>query len=123
MTAIDTSLEYLRRWTTGDLDSAWALLSPDVVCDSPAGRLAGRDAVAAFMAPFAGSLVGSQLLAGLGDADRALLLYDTTTRAVESAPAAELHTVRDGVITSIRIIFDRLPFALARGDVAPVTAG
>jgi hypothetical protein len=44
-------------------------------------------------------------------------MYDTATRAVASAPAAELYRVRGGRITEIRIIFDRLPFALARGDV------
>lgn len=119
MTAADISLAYLARWTSGDLDAAWALLSPDVVCDSPAGRLAGRDAVVAFMAPFAGSLTGSELLAAFGDDERAVIVYDTSNPAVRSAPAAELHTVRDGLITGIRIIFDRMPFALARGEVTP----
>lgn len=122
MTPIDTSLAYLRHWTSGDLDAAWSLLSPDIVCESPAGRLSGRDEVVAFMAPFAGSLTGSQLLAGFGDDAQSLIFYDTATPAVVSAPAAELHTVHDGVITEIRIIFDRLPFALARGDVAPTPA-
>lgn len=123
MTAAETSLAYLRHWTSGDLDSAWALLSPDVVCDSPAGRLTGRDAVAAFMAPFAGSLTGSELLAAFGDENRAVIVYDTSSPAVASAPAAELHTVQDGMIAHVRIVFDRLPFALARGDVAPKAAG
>lgn len=119
MTALTTSLDYLRLWTSGASDDAWALLAPDVVCDSPAGVLTGRDAVVAFMAPFAGGLVGSELLGAFGDDDRALILYDTATAAVGSAPAAELHTVVNGRITGIRIVFDRLPFALARGDVAP----
>jgi len=121
MTALDTSLDYLRLWTSGAFDDAWALLSPDVVCVSPAGVLKGRTAVVAFMAPFAVGLVSSQLLGAFGDEERALILYDTATAAVESAPAAELHTVVDGRITGIRIVFDRLPFALARGDVAPTT--
>ena len=119
MTAIDTSLAYHRHWTSGEAESAWAMLAPGVVCDSPAGRLSGREAVRAFMAPFAAGLASSVLLASFGDSKHALLMYDTATPIVDSAPAAELHTVHDGVITHIRIVFDRLPFALARGDVTP----
>jgi len=33
---------------------------------------------------------------------------------VNGAPGAEYHTVRDGKITYIRIIFDRAPFEAAR---------
>ncbi len=121
MTAIETSLAYYRHWTSGQSDSAWALLASDVVCDSPGGRLSGREAVTAFMAPFAASLLSSTLLASFGDDEHALLLYDTRNAAVASAPAAELHTVSGGLITRIRIVFDRLPFALARGEVAPTT--
>ena len=57
MTALETSLSYLRLWTSGASDDAWALLDRDVVCVSPAGVLNGRDAVVAFMAPFAAGLV------------------------------------------------------------------
>lgn len=119
MTALETSLSYLRLWTSGASDDAWALLDRDVVCVSPAGVLNGRDAVVAFMAPFAAGLVSSELLGAFGDVESALILYDTATAAVASAPAAELHSVVDGRITGIRIVFDRLPFALARGDVVP----
>lgn len=41
-------------------------------------------------------------------------MYDTETVQVAEAPGAELHTVSDGRILTLRIIFDRLPFDLAR---------
>lgn len=119
MTPLETSLAYFRAWTTGDSDTAWALLTEDVLCHSPAGPLRGRDAVAAFMGPFAAMLTHSNLLASSGDAEESVLVYDTATAAIASAPAAEVHAVSAGAITEIWIIFDRLPFALGRGEVVP----
>ena len=119
MTPLETSLAYFGAWTTGDTDTAWALLAEDVVCHTPSGPLRGRDAVAGVMGPFAAMLTHSNLLASGGDGQEATLVYDAATAAVASAPAAEVHSVTEGLITEIRIIFDRLPFALARGEVVP----
>jgi len=118
-TALDVALAYHRAWTSGDLDTALTHVADDVVCEAPAGRLTGTAALRGFMGPFTGSLTSSNLLASFGDDDRALIMYDTANPAVSSAPAAELYVIRDGRIREIRIIFDRLPFALARGDVTP----
>lgn len=115
--AVDISVAYYRSWTAGMLDSASSYLAENVICNAPAGELNGRDAVRAFMEPFAASLTGSTLLAAFGADDETLLMYSTGNDAVPSAPGAELHRVQDGQIVEIRIIFDRLPFALARGDV------
>ena len=71
------------------------------------------------MGPFADTLTSSRLLAAYGDRDSAVVIYDASNPAVSSAPAAELYEVRDGHITAVRIVFDRLPFALARGEVVP----
>ena len=119
-TALDTALAYHRAWTTNDLETAWRLLADDVECLAPPGRLVGVEAVKGFMGPFAASLTTCQLLAAHGDEYQALLMYDASNPAVASAPASELCTVRDGQIVALRIIFDRLPFALARGEVQPV---
>jgi ketosteroid isomerase-like protein len=43
-----------------------------------------------------------------------VLVYDTQTPPVASAPGAECLTVRDGKIVYNRFIFDRLPFEAAR---------
>ena len=116
---LDVALAYHRAWTTRDLDTAMSHVATDVVFDTPAGTLTGPAALRRFMEPFAAKLTSSRLLAAHGSEDDALLVYDTTTLAVASAPAAELYQVRAGRITSGRIIFDRLPFALARGEVTP----
>ena len=113
--ALDTALAYYRAWTAGDFDTAMRYVADDIICHAPAGRLEGADAFRAFMGPFAAILARAELIASFGDQNTALLMYDTDTAAVKNAPGAECHTVRDGKIVEMWIIFDRLPFeALGR---------
>jgi hypothetical protein len=60
------------------------------------------------------NLLGSRLIAAFGDDETALVMYDTETVLVRSAPGAECVTVRGGKIVRSRFVFDRLPFAEAR---------
>ncbi|MDG3011724.1 nuclear transport factor 2 family protein [Rhodococcus sp. D2-41] len=112
--ALRTALAYFEAWTNKDLDAAAAHLADGFVCDAPPGRLEGVAAFRAFMAPFVQILVGARLIASFGDDTTAVLVYDTETVPVTSAPAAETLTVVDGKITYNRFIFDRLPFDAAR---------
>jgi hypothetical protein len=66
------------------------------------------------MGPFTTILLAANVIAALGDDETAVVLYDTRTVPVPSAPAAEHVTVRDGRIIRMRIIFDRAPFDAAR---------
>ncbi|WP_101525791.1 nuclear transport factor 2 family protein [Nocardioides houyundeii] len=113
------ALAYHRAWTSREMDAAMSYVADDVVCEAPAGRLHGAEALRAFMGPFAAMLTSSDLLAAYGDEHSAVVFYDTSNPVVASAPAAEFHQVRDGRIAALRIVFDRLPFALARGEVVP----
>jgi ketosteroid isomerase-like protein len=112
--ALRTALAYFQAWTSHDLDQAMGYLADDIICDAPAGRLEGRDAYLAFMRPFAQILTGSALIAAFGDDQTAVIVYDTATVPVASAPAAECVTVAQGRITYNRFIFDRVPFDAAR---------
>ncbi|MFG2658298.1 nuclear transport factor 2 family protein [Streptomyces sp. NPDC048425] len=112
--ALQTALAYHRAWTGGDFEQAMTYIAEDIVCQAPAGRLEGAEAFRSFMGPFVQLLTGSTLIASFGDETTALLMYDTSTKPVASAPAAECLTVRDGTITHLRIIFDRTPFDAAR---------
>jgi len=118
--AVKIAVEYHQAWTTGRLDAAAAHLADDVICHAPSGFIEGKAAVRAFMEPFAASLTQYTLLAAFGTDEEALLMYNTANRAVPSAPGAELYRIQNDQIVEIRIIFDRLPFALARGDVVEV---
>jgi ketosteroid isomerase-like protein len=91
-------------------------LAEDVVCDVPPGRIEGAAAFRGFLEPFAQRLISSSLLTAFGDEETALIMYDTKTALVPSGPAAEHMTVRDGRITHLRMIFDRLPGVEARAS-------
>jgi ketosteroid isomerase-like protein len=116
--ALRTALAYYQAWTSHDLDRALEYIAADIVCDAPAGRLEGREAYLGFMRPFVQILTGSELIAAFGDEKTAVIVYDTGTVPVASAPAAECVTVADGKITYNRFIFDRVPFAAARQAAA-----
>ena len=112
--ALRIALAYFQAWTSHDLDKAMGYIADDIVCDAPAGRLEGADAYRGFMGPFVQILTGSELIAAFGDGQTALIMYDTETVPVKSAPAAECVTVTDGKITYSRFVFDRAPFDAAR---------
>ena len=112
--ALRTALAYYHAWTGHDLDQAMSYIADDIVCDAPAGRLEGAAAYRGFMAPFVQILTGATLIAAFGDDTTAVIVYDTETVPVKSAPAAECVTVADGKITYSRFIFDRAPFEAAR---------
>ncbi|AGZ39020.1 nuclear transport factor 2 family protein [Actinoplanes friuliensis] len=112
--ALKVALAHHRAWTAKDLDLAMSYLADAFVCDAPAGRLGSRDAYREFLTPFSRMLISSTLIAGFGDQEQALIMYDTTTPLVASGPGAECLTVRDGLITYSRFLFDRLPFEQAR---------
>jgi ketosteroid isomerase-like protein len=113
-TALDVAKRYFDAWTSKDMDSAMALVADDMVCDAPAGRLRGAAEFRAFLEPFTGILLEARLLAAYGDETKALIMYDTTTMPVPSAPGAELLTVMGGLIVANTFIFDRAPFDAAR---------
>lgn len=114
--ALETALSYFRAWTAHDFDRAMGFLAPDLVCHAPNGQLNGASAFRGFMEPFTQMLIRADLVAAFGDDHTALLMYDTQTALVPDAPGAECLTVEDGLITRIKIIFDRAPFAAARAS-------
>jgi ketosteroid isomerase-like protein len=116
--ALRTALAYYHAWTGHDLDLAMSYIADDIVCDAPAGRLSGAAEYRAFMGPFVQILRGATLIAAFGDDTTAVIVYDTQTVPVPSAPGAECVTVADGKITRSRFIFDRLPFDAARKAAA-----
>ncbi len=116
MTPLETVLAYYKAWTTHDFELAMQYIADDIVCHAPAGRLVGAEAFRAFMEPFSQILLDSAILGSFGDETTAMLMYGTRSRPVADAPGAELHTVRDGRIVELRIIFDRLPFEQGRSE-------
>jgi SnoaL-like domain len=120
-TALATALAYFEAWTSKDLDRAMSYIADGFVCDAPAGRIDGPAAYREFMAPFVQILLDAKLIAAFGDEETAVIVYDTATVPVPSAPATECVTVENRKITYSRFIFDRAPFQAARQQ-PPVSA-
>ena len=116
--ALDIALAYYDAWSKKDIDRVMSHVADDIVCDAPSGRIEGAPAFREFWAGFMKMLTGARLIADFGDATTALIMYDTETFPVKSAPAAEYLTVKNGKITACRIIFDRAPFIEARQKAA-----
>jgi ketosteroid isomerase-like protein len=112
--ALRVALAYYDAWTSKDLDGAMSYVSKDIVCEAPPGRLEGADAYREFMAPFVEILRDTNMIAAFGDDETAMVMYDTETVPVKSAPGAECVTVRDGKIVHSWFVFDRSPFEAAR---------
>jgi ketosteroid isomerase-like protein len=108
--ALEVARAYFHAWTSKDLDGAMSYVASDIVCDTPAGRIDGAEALRAFLEPFVQILERAELLAAYGDDDTAVVMYDTETAPVQSAPGAECITVEDGKIIHSLIVFDRVPF-------------
>jgi hypothetical protein len=116
--ALQTALAYFHAWTSHDIDQAMTYIAGDIVCQAPSGRLEGAEAFRGFMGPFVQILTRSSLIAAFGDDEKAVVMYDTDTVPVTDAPGAECVTVKDGKITHMRILFDRLPFEEGRKAAA-----
>lgn len=116
--ALQVALAYYEAWTSKDLERAMNYISDGIVCEAPAGRLEGAEAYRAFMGPFVQILKSSSMIAAFGDERTALVMYDTETIPVKSAPGAECVTVEDGKIIHSRFVFDREPFEAARRAAA-----
>jgi hypothetical protein len=113
-TPLEIARAYYDAWTSKDIDTAMSYIADDIVCDAPAGRIEGVAAYRQFLGPFTGIVLGHELIAAFGDDRQAVLVYDTRTVPVPSAPGAECLTVVAGKITYNRFIFDRLAFEQAR---------
>jgi hypothetical protein len=112
--ALDTLLAYHRAWSGHDMDLAMTYIADDVEVLAPAGPIRGAAAFRGFMEPFSGIVTSYLRVAAFGDDDTAVIVYDTTTVPVPDAPGAEAVKVVDGRIAWMRIVFDRLPFDVAR---------
>lgn len=102
--ALQVALAYYEAWTNKNIDTAMSYIADDIVCYAPAGRIDGAAAYREFMGPFTQVLKGAKLIAAFGDDAKAVLVYDTETVPVASAPGAECVTVENGKITNSHFI-------------------
>jgi ketosteroid isomerase-like protein len=112
--AAQVARDYFGAWSAKDLDRTVSYAADAIVCDMPAGRFEGTEQFRKVWTDFLAITIGADLIAVYGDDEHAVVVYDVDTVPVKKAAGADYLTVRDGKITSIRMIFDAMPFAAAR---------
>lgn len=112
--ALSVALAYHRAWTGKNLDDALSHVADDIVCDAPNGQLRGLNQYRPVLANFTPIVRGYNMIAALGDAETAVLVYDLHTIPVSSGLTCECFTVKDGRIRRNRLIFDQTPYTAAR---------
>lgn len=105
--------EFAQAWMGRDLDTALRYLADDVVLDAPSGRVEGATAYRQFLERFMGLMTGGEITKVYGDETGAAIHYVTETKPVAVSRGSDHLTIRDGLITHVVTIFDRLPFQQA----------
>jgi SnoaL-like domain len=107
---LDVVLTYHRTWTGGGIDQAMTLVSDDFICQAPGGSL-GNGAYRDYLANFVSGLIGVVGVTQFVDGDHVALIYYPQTAASATTPAAEYFTIRDGLIATSLLMFDRRSYA------------
>jgi len=109
--ALTIARTYFDAMANKDVDRIISISADRVVCTSPVGQLQGVQAFRGFQEGFAKMIKTLTLVAAFGDADQAVIVYESETYPVPSAMVAEHVIVKNGKITSTTVIYDGTPFA------------
>ena len=110
MTTRETVRTYHRARFGGDVTGARATLADEFTFESPLLSASADDHLAGLPA-FLGIVADVDMISELYGTDEATLVYDVhTTTTVGTQRTAEHFRLRDGRITSIRLIFDATPW-------------
>lgn len=102
---------YIEAVGAHDLATVDGLLSDELAAVFAGGTI-GKPEWLAALARLLPALVRNEVREVFADGDRACVVYDFVTDTPAGAvPCVELVTVRDGRITAIELIFDRVAFA------------
>lgn len=118
---------YLSAYTHNDIETASSLLAEDMRFDGPfvscssAQEFIG-DGEGPGLAAWAKNLTGYTMTAAMAEGDSVLAVYDVHTRPFGTLPTASHFTVRNGKISTERVIFDATPIHAARAAAQRGTA-
>ena len=115
---VEVAVAFVEAFGRNDMTTLRGLLAPDIVFESPRGRLVGPEAVFEAVAGFAPAVTGLTVLAAHGDGERATVVYDMETGPFGTLRAVDHVVVRDGRIAQDVLVFDTHPLHVA-GAPAP----
>lgn len=109
--------DFVRAWTSKDVEKALSFLADDVVCEAPNGRFEGVEGYRGFLEPFASSIISATVIDVLGNDTHAATVYTTDTPFLKDFRGIDYITVENGKITRVISVFDLLPMAQAGGNI------
>ena len=118
--ALATARAYLDAWRGHEYERAAALLSGDLEVEVPINEYPTKQSFAAALTGFGQMVERVDLLAAMGDASEAMLLYDMQVSSLGTMRIVEHFTVDDGQITRLRQIHDTA--AIRETGLSPVSA-
>ncbi|WP_433329089.1 nuclear transport factor 2 family protein [Spirillospora sp. CA-294931] len=105
-TAADVATTFIKAFGAGDMATVAECLAEDVVFESPRVRAEGIDAVTAVIGQFTQVVEGVDVIAALGDAEQAMVIYDMRTGPFGTLRVVDHLVLRDGKIISDVVVFD-----------------
>jgi predicted SnoaL-like aldol condensation-catalyzing enzyme len=105
---------YLDAFTTGELDTAYALIADDFVFEGPMLQSVGKEAFVEGSRGLQPIVRGHTLLRQFADGDEVCSIYDfavETPAGSGTVTMAEWNVVCDGRLASARLVFDTAAFA------------
>jgi hypothetical protein len=105
-TPAEVATAFVEAFGRGDMTAVAGVLADDVTFESPRVALTGAGPVLAAMGEFAQAVTGVSVLAVVGDAERAMVMYDMATGPFGTLRAVDHLVVREGRIVSDILVFD-----------------
>jgi ketosteroid isomerase-like protein len=105
---------YLTAFTSGDFEAAYALIADDFVFEGPMLQSTGKEAFVEGSQGLQPIVRGHTMHRQFADGDEVCSFYDfdvQTPAGSGSVTMAEWNVVRDGRLTSARLVFDTAAFA------------
>ena len=106
---VDVAIAFTEAWTSQDMPTASMYVAEEVAFEGPMSHAAGIAAFLDGLSRFAKAVTGLEILAALGDDERAMIMYELTTGPFGTLRAAEDLVISDGKITRDTLVFDTHP--------------
>lgn len=118
-TPIDVALAFTKAWTSRDMATAAEFVAEDVAFEGPMTQTIGAKPYIEGLSRFAETVTGMQMIAALGDDERAMIMYELQTGPAGVLHAAEYFAIREGQIKSDTLVFDTHKLRQAQSGQAP----
>ena len=118
-TAVDVAIAFTEAWTSHDMTTAARYVDDEVVFEGPMSEAAGITGYIEGLSRFAQMVTGLEILAVVGDDERAMIMYEVTTGPFGKLRAAEDFVFSGDKITRDTLVFDTHAMRGAREADAP----